>query len=53
MVEASRSEAISGKWMLVQLMPESHQMKTPVKAAVSNTPAVESTMPGANTGLIS
>ena len=34
-------------------MPEIHQMKNPVKTAVSSTPNVERTMPGTRIGLIS
>ena len=53
MVAASSSEGMSGKWMLVQLMPESHQMKRPVKRVVSRTPRVERAIPGFSTGLMS
>ena len=34
-------------------MPEIHQMKNPVKTAVSSTPNVERTMPGTRIGLFS
>lgn len=34
-------------------MPEIHQMKNPVKTAVSSTPNVERTIPGTRIGLIS
>ena len=34
-------------------MPDSHQIKSPVKRAVSSTPTVESTIPGPKIGLIS
>ena len=53
MVAASSSEGSRPKWMLVQLIPESQQMKSPVSSAVSSTPAVESTMPCAITGRMS
>ena len=53
MVAARSSEGRNAKWMLVQLIPESHHTNSPVRSAVSNTPAVESTSPGRSTGLIS
>lgn len=53
MVDASKREVINGRWMLVQLMPDSHQINNPVKRAVSSTPAVDKTMPGVNMGFIS
>ena len=31
MVDASKREVINGRWMLVQLMPDSHQINNPVK----------------------
>ena len=45
MVAASSREVTKGRVMLVQLIPESHQMKSPVNSAVRNTPTVESMMP--------
>ena len=51
-VDASRIDGNSAKWILVQLMPESHQMKTPVRSAVRRTPTVDSTSPGSTTGRI-
>ena len=53
MVDANSREVMSGRWILVQLMPESHHMNNPVNSAVSNTPRVESTIPGDRIGLIS
>ncbi len=49
-VAASSSDGSRAKWMLVQLMPDSHHMKQPVSSAVSSTPTVESIMPGTITG---
>lgn len=52
MVAASSSEGTRAKWMLVQGMPESQKMNRPVTRAVTSTPTVESTRPGAITGRI-
>ena len=52
-VAANNREGMRGKWMFVQLIPESHQMNKPVKSVVSSTPAVDKAMPGFNTGLMS
>ena len=49
-VAASSREGMNAKWMLVQLMPDSHQINSPVSTAVSSTPTVESTRPGRMTG---
>ena len=51
-VAASSSDTTSGKCMLVQLMPDSHQMNSPVNSAVRSTPTVESNNPGSITGRI-
>ena len=32
MVDASKREVINGRWMLVQLIPESQKMKSPVSS---------------------
>ena len=53
MVAASNNDGMSEKWILVQLIPESHQIKRPVNKVVKSTPTVESMIPGASTGLMS
>ena len=52
-VAAKSSEGRNAKWMLVHDIPDSHHTNNPVSNAVSSTPAVDSTRPGSNTGLIS
>ncbi len=51
-VAARSSEGMKAKWILVQLMPDSHQMNSPVMRAVSSTPTEESIKPGRITGRI-
>ena len=52
-VEASSREVMSGRWILVQLMPDNHHINSPVNSAVSSTPKVDSTIPRERIGLIS
>lgn len=52
-VAARSKDVIIGKLMLDQCMPEIHQMNTPVNNAVSNTPAVDRTIPGERIGRMS
>lgn len=51
-VAARRRDGRRAKCMLVHSIPDIHQMKRPVKRAVSTTPTVESMSPGTIIGLI-
>ena len=53
MVAASNREVVSGKLMLVKLMPDIIQINSPVNKAVSSTPAVDRTTPALIMGLMS
>ena len=52
MVDASSSDGTRAKWMLVQLIPESQKINSPVTPAVTSTPNVDSIRPGPMTGRI-
>ncbi len=51
-VDASRSEGMKAKWILVQEIPESQKMNKPVIREVRSTPMVESMIPEERTGRI-
>lgn len=51
-VAASSSDGRKAKWILVQGIPDSQNMNSPVMSAVISTPTVDSIKPGAMIGFI-